>query len=511
MLQYTGHPIVDVGVATVAAFAGNADPATLTVEDLEEMARFIEREYFSGKLLSYLSCVFPNAMYVQPGVQPGANIPVRRHKVEEFKRAVLFGFRAEPDPGAARHSCAFCGRQAVRIVYRQHVPMITGEDVLNFFPAGLGGLPICGACLFAVQAFPLGARRVHGRALAVHSPDDPGLTYAFAARFLKDNRRLLLLAERSGEKYLDAKAPRTLVLHVLGEIDEQRGPGNEPGAPSVTVYHLTNSGRGPDIDIFHLPSQIVRFVRLVRRAGTAHVWQAIHAVAWERKPGATGGAPAAGGGKGRRRSKKLSASAGESGPALGPEVSRNFLYEDVFNLPDNAAHFVRTYFLRRAYKFAREGDPRRGYSLQRERDLVSWDMTALFLREAIGMDKRRVDAIRTLGDRIAGHIMADNDRRLFQALYRAESYRVLRNLLIKTSGARLRRGQEPLIGFDEFLVVFEEGEESARVDWALARDLVLIRVIDELHRQDWFGKQPDVLPESEMDEADQGGNREALT
>jgi CRISPR-associated protein Cst1 len=109
------------------------------------------------------------------------------------------------------------------------------------------------------------------------------------------------------------------------------------------------------------------------------------------------------------------------------------------------------------------------------------------------MERSRVEAIRTLGDRIAGHIVDENDRRFFQGLYRANQYRVLRNLLIKASNARLRKGQPPLIGFDEFLLVFEEGEESARVDWALARDLVLIRVIEELHRQEWFGKQPDVL------------------
>jgi CRISPR-associated protein Cst1 len=176
----------------------------------------------------------------------------------------------------------------------------------------------------------------------------------------------------------------------------------------------------------------------------------------------------------------------------GPEVSQNFLYEDLFGLPANAPHFVRTYFLRHTYRYAREGDPRREYSLVRQRDLVSWEVTALFLREVIGMERTRIEAIRALADRIAAHIV-ENDRRFFQAFYRANRYRVLRNLLIKASNARLRKGQAPLIGFDEFLVVFEEGEESAQVDWALARDLVLIRAIEELHRQEWFGKEPAVL------------------
>ncbi len=41
MLRYTGHPIADIGVATVAAFCGKADPGTLTVEDLVKVARFL--------------------------------------------------------------------------------------------------------------------------------------------------------------------------------------------------------------------------------------------------------------------------------------------------------------------------------------------------------------------------------------------------------------------------------------------------------------------------------------
>jgi hypothetical protein len=38
MLRYTGHPIADIGVATIAAFCGESDPASLTEKDLAETA-----------------------------------------------------------------------------------------------------------------------------------------------------------------------------------------------------------------------------------------------------------------------------------------------------------------------------------------------------------------------------------------------------------------------------------------------------------------------------------------
>jgi hypothetical protein len=32
-----------------------------------------------------------------------------------------------------------------------------------------------------------------------------------------------------------------------------------------------------------------------------------------------------------------------------------------------------------------------------------------------------------------------------------------------------------------------------RIDWTLARDLVLIRVIEQLHQQGWFRTTPELL------------------
>jgi CRISPR-associated protein Cst1 len=490
MLRYTGHPIADIGVATIAAFCEKPDPSSLTEDDLLRVAQFLEREYFSGKLLSYLTCVFPNSAYVQPNM--------KSENIEKFKRQVLYGFQEPPDTEARGLRCVFSGEPARKVVYRQHLPMITGEKVLNFFPAGLGGFPISGTYLLAIQAFPMGAQFCSGRALAVHSADDPNLTYAFARRFLAANRQRLLLTQDSGEKYQGVRAPKTLVVHTLLDIgNEQQDQDAGEYPPSVTVYYLSNYGdtTKAKADLYHLPSQLVQFLRSASRAGTQQIWRRIEAAAWEKvepeKPKSGEKKPKGG--------KKTKAEA-ERPRVWGPSISRNYLYEDLFDLPERASRFVRTYFLRRAYRYARQDDPRRTYRLSQELELVSWELTRLFLKEVIGMEKTRIEAIRTLGDRIAEYVALDNDRRFFQGLYRADRYIVLRGLLIKASNARLKKGQSPLVTFEEFLRVFEEGEELARVDWALARDLVLIRVIEELHKKEWFGKQPDVLEELDTEE-----------
>lgn len=87
---------------------------------------------------------------------------------------------------------------------------------------------------------------------------------------------------------------------------------------------------------------------------------------------------------------------------------------------------------------------------------------------------------RKLGDTLAEEIAAENDRRLWGNAYRADAYWQARRLLIGVSQRRLRRGLAPALSLDEFLEVFEEGEDLPRVDWRLAWDLVLIRVIEKL-------------------------------
>jgi len=41
MLRFTGHPLVDVGIATIMAFVGKDDPAQITGADLDQVADYI--------------------------------------------------------------------------------------------------------------------------------------------------------------------------------------------------------------------------------------------------------------------------------------------------------------------------------------------------------------------------------------------------------------------------------------------------------------------------------------
>ncbi len=482
MLEYTGHPLVDVGVATIAAFVNKRDPTRLTEADLDRVADYITREYTRQPLMSFLTVAFPNSGFTQPAYNK------QPEKRLIYAERVLRAYRADTPtldvPGV------FTGQPAAAVpfdvkgelppghTYRQHVPLTTGEGIINFHPYGMAGLPVSGAAMLALQAFPLGCAKCGGKLLAVHSDNDE-LTLHFAATFLRLNREAVQLAQAADSKKMpEAKrSHRTLLIETLLEAEWMRREAQEDERPaSITAYHLSNSGQGPGLDIYYLPLEIVGFLRVMESARYRGTWHGIVNRAWEVAP------------KKKRRKQ-----------AQPFEPRCNWLYEDLFGLqdsPENARRFLRTYFLRQATRYAQgKTDPRTGYSLQEEANLVSWKITAEFLRRILHMDRERIEQIRTLGDNLAAYVSGQNDRRFFRQFFTVQRYSDLRTALIKANLAHVRAGHAPLITLDPYIVVFEEGNELASPDWRLARDLVLIRMVERLYEQGWLGGNVDALPE----------------
>jgi CRISPR-associated protein Cst1 len=483
MLSYSGHPFVDVGVATITAFAGKLNPQDLAEKDLDDIVNYIECEYVRNPLKSFLTVSFPNSGFTQPAYE---NQPEKR---AIYANNVLHAYKADAPTLDVR--CTFTGEPAADVTfdvkgelepgrsYRQHIPLLTGEGVINFFPYGDAGLPVSGKAMLALQALPLGCAKCGGRLLAVHSDNDE-ITLHFARRFLMENRRAIVLAQQAGEKKLrEAQySHRTLLIDTLKEARAMQAEAVDDHRPfSLTAYHFSNSGQGPDLAIYHLPLEIIGFLREMAKAVYRPQWDAIVYRAWEIPP------------------KKKAAQV--EGEAFKPR--RNWLYEDVFQLPGNAKTFMRTYFLRAALHNIKmfDTDPRQDYSLTAEADLVSWTITAQFLGRVLHMDHDRIESIRQLGDALAEYVSGQNDRRFFREFYTEQRYDFFRTALIRANISHVKRGNPPFIRLDPYIAVFEEGDDLARSDWRFARDLVLIRMVERLHERGWLARNEELLSEIE--------------
>jgi len=500
MLKYTGHPLVDVGVATIAAFSGKP-PSKITEKDLDKVADYIEAHYVVNPLKSFLNVAFPNSGFTQPAFE---KTPKRR---KDYARLVARSYKTALPVLDER--CVFTGEPAVAVAFsdkedfpagrafRQHVPMVTGEDVINFHPYGDAGLPVSGIALLCIQVFPLGCAKCGGKLLAVHS-DNPDLTYQFAKKFLETNRKLVDLAEKAkSSKIPEApQSAKTLLIRTLIEIEEARLEEKAEQRPdSVTAYHLSNSGqsnpldRNPPLEIYYLPLEITNFLAAIVGASYRSEWQKIERRAWQLTKAEITERKEEKGKKSKKGKKKVDSE--------DERPRRNFLYEDLFRLPEGAPTFIRRYFLRIPKQNKWEDDPRRQYSLKSDADLVSWKLTQLFLERILRMKPSRIERIREMGDQLAQYVHEENDTRFFERFYREQrSYALIRNELIRVNRAQLKRGQPPLVKFEPYMEVFEDVDEKGRADWRLARDLVLVRMIEKLYELRWIQQHTDAIPET---------------
>lgn len=120
------------------------------------------------------------------------------------------------------------------------------------------------------------------------------------------------------------------------------------------------------------------------------------------------------------------------------------------------------------------------------------------------MEQKRIEAIRDFGDKLARYTRQRGGPRFLRMMLTENNPNYLRGRLVKANLDMIKAGEPQLFDMDGYIDVFEEGEEVYRADWRLARDLVLMRMIDQL--KDWLSQHPDALPDTQGDEGEEGSN-----
>lgn len=494
MLERTGFVLPDVGIYTITALVDKDDPAEVTVADLDFVADYLE-DFFAKPLGKYIAGSL--AFTTNGGfTQPGWNNEKFKYKREAYASFVLRGHQhqdlvpvlaALDEKGKTDYQdmvlrgksdaprCVFTGREAYLRISRDMLPMFNGRGVTNFSPRGKSGIPVSAEILLALHAMPLGCLITQGALLAVES-DDSVLMFEYVRQNLKRNQQFSQMMHL--EKAPNYSSFKTRLMDILVEAQAAIVPAAVEDNDfqrwsSLTAYHFSNYGANPRLDLYPLASNVVGFVGTVSHGRHSPIWNQILRSAWyQEKP----------------EDEELQQSA--------PKITRrNFIYEDLFDLLENARLFLRTYLLRQPLRKAMKGDPRLAYDLATESDLLSWDLTELFLRRIMLMQKERIDGLRMLGDRLADHIQKNHDRRLLRDLYMARAYWQFRVALLRA--CKNNQDGDPLCSFDTYVKIFEEETDFERPDWGLARDLLLIRIFERLQRGQEWAEVIEVLEDAE--------------
>lgn len=456
MLRYTGHPFVDVGVATIAAWNRVARPSELTYEHLQFVASELKRYYSYAEYAKlrglYCRICFPNSHYTQ-----------QKKTLEDrlqYSEKLLFLFQEDTPQLDDNVTCTFfTEKPAVMYATRQHIPMLNSAKSSNFSPMGGRGIPVSGEALLAIHAMPFGCVICRGlsgsrQLLLLHQVryvDDNSndMNYIFALNAWRENIKAAQMLGQSPDLDMPtSRYQRTRYVQTI--LDAQQTLREEGEAPSsssnISGYFFTNDNRGADIEILHLDSTVLRFIEAAQDYAP-RAWRAIQRRGWQ--------------------------------PPQGEEVDneptpdrtrfwRNRFYEALFLLPQDAAKFLP--YLK-------------GH----------WDLIEIFLKEVMLLTKEQVETYSILGDKLAQYTM-DFDSgswSLYKKLRKAGPSRFRMHIQRIREDYSLRGHLEPHITTDEFIIAFEH-PDNANVSFWLARDVIVMRMFDQLHEAGWTmrGEEP---------------------
>ncbi len=423
------NPLIKIGYAVLSVMAKKPTLTTVfSAEELDAAADYIEDKYTTpGAWRNFLAgAIFPNSGFAQYSYDK----PHLEHRKREYAENVLRRYRAGTPALEGGDRCVFCGQPAVFIATREHVPLLNAQGYGNFGGLGQAGLPVCGTCLLAAHALPLGCQIVSGHLLAVVSDNDE-ITFGLAAMAVREMRTTLQmegLDKMPKKRFVRTRLVETLIeAQIRGErLRALRGQHH-----ALNGYLFSNSGQNAEIEILELPSDVVDFLIAIQRQDQAirRAWDWAVKRGWEWQ-------------KSRKEEEEAQ--------------RKNQLFEDLFMLPDRAFAFLRKHIL----------------------PTQSWALTGFYLHKVMHMDPITIKLLFDLGTRFAAYEREKSG--FFINFMREQNYTKWRERLVEASYDSLRRFEQPLITSEEFLRAFTRPYDADQYwSWKLPRDIVTLRILEE--------------------------------
>ena len=457
-----GNPFVDAGVCGICEWLGpTVQPEQVTVADLEQVVNDVAPIMQTDAGWANLHGIFPNSVLTNPAYRKHNQVELLKNECQDYLNTI-----SELEQSG---DCIGCGRRAVNTwLSKTNVPLTGSGKLRNFFPTFAEGAGYCSACALAIQLAPLAFVATGGKFLTLHSNSWRALR-TWTRRCIADVQSQQVRQEITGCFNPGYKNPRNGLFYMTQEMvqfEEMRTDENV----SMQVYCFTNYNQGPELEIFHMPAPVFRFLRYASQGEFKTAWSKIVRSGYRKVNWA----------------KVKSEEDYKNRP--------NLVYENLLQ----GRSILRSFLNQRARK------PR-----------GNWELLSLYLKEVRNMEPARLATIKQVGDSIAASIRksgrATGMRRL-RDLEEAQTYGECRNVLLRIIRDRIeQKEEEPLFsleGYVQHLFISSDNATSWSDEldgdeldeeqkeqllhfasdnvtfWRETRDLLLFRLYEQLH--DWL-------------------------
>jgi hypothetical protein len=458
----TAHPLQRVGAFALARLAGVGHPDRVGPEGFRRATARMTKDAITAALVR--DSKQPDGFWLKSSRSffPNAkmNHPTIAKASDAELRAGVARWRELQDPDTWPDApCVLCGRAAVRFFGKMDVPLAESSAYRNTTPRGHEGTALCWPCVCSFYALPYGCRLTGGPSIVLHSWDEDFLRDTVGWR-VADNGRIFETGLDTAGQVL---AREVVALEALRRYEE-------PLRAGVDLLVVSNDNRGPSLEVFALEQPLAEWLR--RRARGSAYGALLRAHRTERMLGRVG-------------------------------LARN-----AFRAPERIIRACARYLVGPAAE--------RG-ALGPETPALA-QLTYSFVKEVMAMDPKDLAEIRATAGRVAALLATEQSGGKLNAFYaRFRGQRQLRAWLQHEAVYWALKPAEPdagpLLTTRGYELLFAPGLDGQA--W-YHRELLLIAVLEELHRRGWrpvdaddvAGKLPQDPRQPDPDEEDPGSEHD---
>lgn len=252
----TGDPFVDAGGYALETFA-NLFPD----DDILELI-MRATDIYVDRWKAKINPFFLNSKITQPAFKNEA----KKSETRKYYQGLL------KNEGGTIGFCRITGKKTYVFPSGRDSSVLSGSRTfINFHHGFEKGLMLSKEVLIRYFFLPLACEQLQGRIALITSSSIKVAKY-FSQKVCKEN--LNEVANNSSEGVIKAKStnPSTSLFRyadmILYEFKGEFDDDND----SLSLYHFTNFGASPDLEIYQLPFQVLRFYSFVLKAKYRDSW-----------------------------------------------------------------------------------------------------------------------------------------------------------------------------------------------------------------------------------------------
>ena len=444
-IQITGNPFIDSGIYAIATKL-DKNISEITLDDLKNISEWISKLYTSESWKKNMYTLFPNSVLVNPA---STNKPNLNELYFDKLENLINSIDSIQDSG----SCMACGKRDAKETFgKDAIPLTGSKSLINYFSFANLGADYCSLCALLVQFSPLTVYRCGGKMIILHSNSNKVMKF-WAKKAIENIDLQFALGDFSGCYNQGITRPTNAIFNIISQVIS-KGKHWRREKPSFNFYYFTNYVQEPELDIYTLPNGVFSFLTEIPSDDWKNwsfiVKKAYHFVKWD---------------------KVESDDDYKNNP--------NSVYNNLLEGKSILKSFYTTKF---------------------KKTYCTWKLVKSYMKEVRNMDEKRIEVIKTVGDRLSNYIKENDSSKTLSSLEHASNYNNFRNILRKILKNKINNGDsELLFSFDEYVRdLFPDGNMT----WRETQDLLLFRIYENLHEWLIENEYVEEITEDELLEED---------